>query len=247
MIPAFLINLDRSPDRLAAMHKEFGRVNVPFVRVAGIDAKRFTPDELTAYFAARSFSEDRLPGDAGAFMSHLEVWRMIAEGDAGFGAVFEDDVHLASDLPTLLASPQWIPADADLVRLEANNKMVLRHGRRIEATPRRKVFRAMSSAWGAAGYIISRATAQRFVSLPASTHTHIDWFLFKPTRSPVAASLTRYQVLPTVCIQDQVLNGANSTMKSIVSHGIREPSAPRDSSVLHWIFPNKKRPVYFLP
>ena len=35
-----------------------------------------------------------------------------------FAAVFEDDVHLAADIARLFSSVDWIPGDADIVRLE---------------------------------------------------------------------------------------------------------------------------------
>lgn len=246
MLPAILINLDRSPYRLAHMAVEFRRVGVLYNRLSGVDTRGWTPEEVDAYFSERSFSaEERLPGDAGAFISHLKAWRQIAAGDADAAAIFEDDVHLASDLKPLLASRNWIPADADIVRLESNAKMVLRDGRRIEATPKRKLYRAASGTWGAAGYIITRIAAARLVEIPVAEHTHIDWFLFKPTRSAVAASLICYQFLPALCIQDDYLRGGKESMSSVVSAGIRTVPHPPWPKPWAALFPNRKRPVPF--
>jgi glycosyl transferase family 25 len=247
MLPAYVINLDRSPDRLAAMRREFSRVGVDFRRFSGVDAARFSPDELSSFFARRpSFTEeDRHPGNAGVLLSHLGVWRAIAGAGDEFAAVFEDDVHLASDLTALLRSADWIPEDADLVRLEANNAMVLRGGGRIAVAPKRKVFRAVSNAWGTADYVVSRRAAEKLASAPESLHIHADWMLFKPSRSPVAAGLVRYQVLPAVCVQDELLNGTRATLRTVAGHGGQKLSKrPR---VLHWVLPNRKRPVPFLP
>ena len=70
--------------------------------------------------------------------------------------------------------------------------------------------------------------------------------MFKPTRSPVAASLGRYQIVPALCIQDHFLRGEAATMRSIVSDGIREVQ-PLRQSFLARVVPRRKRVVPFLP
>lgn len=244
---AFLINLDRSSDRLSQMETEFGRAGIAFTRFSGVDTLRWSPEEVADFFRARpAFSpEERLPGDAGAFLSHLGVWREIAAAEEPAAAVFEDDVHLAADLPNLLGASDWLPDDADIVRLESNAKMRLRDGRALALAPGRKLYRAASGTWGAAGYLITRQAAERLIELPASTHTHIDWFLFKPTRSSVAASLTCYQVSPALCIQDDYLKGARAGMQSVVSHGVRAVQAPPKPRLWDPLFPARKRAVPF--
>ena len=248
MLPAFVINLDRSPDRLEAMRQEFGRVGVPFTRFSGVDTLGMPAAELEAFFNLRPGFEPhrRLPGDAGNFLSHLRIWEAVTAGSEPVVAVFEDDVHLAADLPLLLSSADWLPDDADVVRFEANSRMVLSSGRPLPGLPKRKIYRAESGTWGTAGYVIRREAAARLAVTPAALHTHIDWFMFKPTRSPVAASLARYQIVPALCIQDHFLRGEQATMPSIVSDGIREVRPLRQSFLSRFI-PRRKRVVPFLP
>lgn len=103
MLPAILINLDRSRDRLAHMEAEFARVDVGFSRLSGTDTRSWTAEEADDFFRNRSFSpQERLPGDAGAFLSHRSAWRQNADGNSRAVAVFEDDVHLANDVKALL-------------------------------------------------------------------------------------------------------------------------------------------------
>jgi glycosyl transferase family 25 len=245
---AYLLNLDRSPDRLVMMRKEFDRVGVPFTRLSGVDTRGWSSEDMEAFFRERSFSpEERLPGDAGAFLSHLAAWQEIAAGEDRAAAIFEDDVHLASDLKQVLSTTDWMPADADIVRLESNSKMILRDGRKIGTAPRRKLYRAHSGTWGAAGYILTKEAAVRLAQVPTIEHTHIDWLLFKPTRSKVAASLVCYQFLPALCIQDDYLHGDKGQMQSIVSTGIRVVPKPPKPRPWAWLLPHRKRPVPFRP
>jgi glycosyl transferase family 25 len=244
----FLINLDRSADRLTEMRAEFGRLGINFTRFPGTDTLGLPKEELEEFFRLRPSFEPhrRLPGDAGNFISHFRLWGEIAAGDDSVAAVFEDDVHVAADMPALLSSEDWLPADADVVRLEANSRMVLRDGRRLASLPKRKIYRAVSGTWGTAGYVIRREAAARLAQIPAHLHTHIDWFMFKPTRSPVAASLSRYQIVPALCIQDQLLFGDRAKMRSIVSDGIRVVR-PQKQGLLSRFIPRRKQVVPFAP
>jgi glycosyl transferase family 25 len=247
---AFVINLDRSEDRLSHMQSEFGRIGATFTRFPAVDGARFSEAELADFARARKgISPGRwLAGEVGIFLSHFGVWQKIAAGGERAAAVFEDDVHLAHDLRVLLSTDAWIPADADVVRLETNRKMLLRHGRRIAIAPRRRIYRAASGTWGAAGYVLTRHAAAKLLQSAPSLHCPVDIFLFKPGRSPVAASLRCYQVVPAICIQSQLAAQRGPVFESLVGTEGRAPRASRRgwSSTIR-LLPWKKYLVPFRP
>jgi len=247
MMPVLLINLDRSVDRLRHMEREFARVGVPFTRLPAFDASAIRRAEAEQWIEQRpGFAKGEwLIGDIGAFSSHRNAWLAAAAASAEATAIFEDDVHLASDLRALLSDPSWIPPDADIVRLEANSKMVLRCRQKLGVTPTRSLYRAASGTWGAAGYIITKAAASRLAGLPPEQHTFIDSFLFKPTRSPVAAGLCCYQISPALCIQDDYLNGRSASIRSVVNDNSRLVTAPPKPRFYDGLFPGRKRAVPF--
>ncbi|RVA48701.1 MULTISPECIES: glycosyltransferase family 25 protein, partial [unclassified Mesorhizobium] len=72
-----VINLDRSPDRLAHVTAEFAKVGVSFDRVPAVDALH-RPE-----FAATSPS--LTPTEAACLMSHKVCWTIIADGEDAFG------------------------------------------------------------------------------------------------------------------------------------------------------------------
>lgn len=43
---------------------------------------------------------------------------MIAENNYPYGAIFEDDILFSAKAGTLIVDDGWIPADADIVKLE---------------------------------------------------------------------------------------------------------------------------------
>jgi glycosyl transferase, family 25 len=250
-LKAYVINMDRSEDRLTHMRQEFGRVGLSFERVAGIDGASLAADVVDDFRRNRIAAKPDgwQPAEIGCFFGHFEAWRRIAQGPDSWAAVFEDDIHVSPDLVPLLASADWIPRDADVVRLEGNRSMRLTHGRTIVPTPSRKVYRARSGTPGAAGYILARRTAARLIGVQPEFHSIPDVFLFKPKVSPVARALRRYQVVPAVCIQDEVLQrGVAARLKSQIKIRNTRGRAYRErSSPLLRLWPISRHAVPFKP
>ena len=217
-LKAYLINLDRSVDRLAHMQGEFARARLAFERIAAVDGAALHAKELEEFRETRSAANPNewLPGEVGCFLSHFEAWKRIAANSDHWGAVFEDDIRVSPDLGPLLASTNWIPAGADIARLEAYGSMRLSHGRAIAATPGRKLYRARSGTGGSAGYIVAREACLWLIETPPQLHTSLDVFLFKPRMSQVARKLRRYQIVPALCVQEEVLEGEDGSLKSLI-------------------------------
>ena len=197
------------------MHETLGRAGVELQRVSAIDGAALSAEALEEFRRTHTANLDGwLPGEIGCFLSHFEAWRRIAAHTDDWAAVFEDDVHVSPDLGPLLVSDDWIPTAADVVRLEANRPMRLAAGRPIDAAPGRRVYHALSGTAGAAAYILSRHAAAWIVETKPKLWTAADVFLFKPKISSVARKLRRYQVVPAVCIQEEVLERGNARLKS---------------------------------
>ena len=227
---AYVINLDRSADRLAHIRQQFAAAGAAFIRVPGIDDA-----EPRGCLSAR---------ERGCFLAHVRAWeRLFRHGDR-FAAVFEDDVHVARDLADLLRSDRWIPADADIVRLEANQPMKLSRGRAIPGLRRRRRVRRMRSrTWGSGGYLLSRAVAQRLLAAAPSADKALDGWLFD--RPPFA--MAAYQVTPAVCIQHQLVR--QDGLPSLIGGEERRLNPPRLKTRvgrLSRLLPNRKRPVVYL-
>lgn len=249
-LKTYLINLDRSGDRLAHMRTELARIGVAFERIPAIDGSTLPQAELETFRQARTAQKPGgwLEGEVGCFLSHIEAWRRIAAGSEAWATVLEDDVLLAADAGALLRSTDWIPAEAEIVRLEANRIMRLRGGHRIAAAPGRTVFRALSGSSGSAGYVIARHVAERLADSAAELHTSVDIFLFKPRMSPVARQLRRYQVVPAICVQDGVLEHGEAQLKSLIKSRITRGRGYRErSNPLLRLWPISRHAVPFRP
>src|SRR5262245_23908593 len=101
-IPALVINLDRSTDRLAHVRAEFARVGMGFERVAAVDGTNL-PASLQPYFcnAAGELISKLRPGEIGCYASHLAIWQRVAVSDTPT-LVCEDDITLPDGFRALV-------------------------------------------------------------------------------------------------------------------------------------------------
>ncbi len=198
---SYLINLDRSPERLDHMRGQFARIGCDFTRVAAVDGTKMAEEDMVAFRTGIPPSEHIwYPAQIGIFLSHMECWRQIAAGSDLFAAVFEDDAHFDDGMAGLLESDHWIPETADIVRLETT-RQGMRLGGLMGKINGMKLYEARSGGWGAAGYIIRRDVAEWLINCPRKLYTPVDYMLFhKP--SLIAACLKIAQFYPAPCVQD---------------------------------------------
>lgn len=186
----FLINLDRHPKRLNDVHRELSQVLTAdgqpisslIRRFSAIDANEnhlsYTTLELEPYYslADQLFVEpdDRIPLDiiesnqhiamskqeVAIALSHINVWKQIANGDSSFALVLEDDIYLIPGFSKYL-SKAWNDAGAafDVLYL---SYLRGRSGIRINGEYG-NVFRIAGGLWQLSGYVVSKKGAQRLL------------------------------------------------------------------------------------
>lgn len=103
----FLINLDRSTERLEKAAQQLNRLNVPFERIAAVDGSQLTKAEIDAAFdieqAERRTAYNLTIGEMGCYLSHVECWRRIIAEALDFAIVLEDDLVLDDGFPEAIA------------------------------------------------------------------------------------------------------------------------------------------------
>jgi glycosyl transferase family 25 len=190
----FIINLDRTPDRLDFMARQFVDLGLSFERVKAIDA---LCDPLPNGPRWRMLRQTEIA----CFLSHRDCWARIAAGAADYGCIFEDDVTLAPSAGEILRDGWAWPTGLDVVKLEAF-PMPARLSRKILQSPAPFVIRRLHSLHlGAAGYAVSRQGAARLLRVfETGVLEPADTFLFSP-HSPFFRGARIGQLLPALCIQ----------------------------------------------
>jgi glycosyl transferase family 25 len=90
----FLINLDRSPDRLATASRHFSDAGILFQRIDGFDASKEDVSSIPIDQAAFTKIHGRKfirKGEIGVYQSHLRAINSFLESDKDFAIILEDD------------------------------------------------------------------------------------------------------------------------------------------------------------
>ncbi|MBE7198910.1 MAG: glycosyltransferase family 25 protein [Parafilimonas terrae] len=157
----FVINLDRSPDRLALIEESFAACGLPFTRVPAVDGRALAapPEGLDPDRYRRTHGRDVQAGEIGCYFSHLKVFDAFLATPAEFAMVLEDDVRVTPEVCRLvddLTAP-GAPDDWDLVKFEAHHKSVP-----LALRPLRGPYRLcamLTRSTGSAAYLVNRTAA----------------------------------------------------------------------------------------
>lgn len=205
---AHVINLDRRPDRLAHVRAMAADRGFDFIRIAAVDGT----DPLFAARAAATpksrITKKRIgPYEIACFESHRKAWRALLDSRAAYGLVLEDDLIVTEDFGRLLADESWIPADADVIRLETYATLL-----RYDPAPAARVLgrglhRMRGSMMGGGAYILSRRIVERLLAETGNIREQVDVVLFH-RNSPVFRRLVIYQMVPAPAVQGNRRRGA---------------------------------------
>ena len=203
--PVFIINLDRRPDRWAAISADMVRLGIEATRIAAIDARNLASGS----------------GEEACALSHRKALEAFLASGRSAGLVLEDDAELADDIPAMLYSQDWWPEDCGLIKLDHTRKAKIRLlGPEIGRTPSDRQMRAISE-WvaGSAGYLINRETA-RVVMATLPPLMPIDRALFDLRHSVTARRIGPLQVVPALVRQrDEISDIAPPQRRSMRFQG----------------------------
>jgi len=193
---AYLINLDRNPERLEFMRGQLDRLGIAFERFPAVWGKGLSESERKAGFSrTRSFiaAGKRLSdAEVGVAMSHVGCCRRMVEGDVPYALVLEDDVVLSGGFPGALA------------RVEAfvnpgRPQLVLLSGYGVEgAESMPEEIRAEKSAWCADAYVLTLPAAKLILKANSPVITVAD--SFKRWRRRFGLEI--FRALPSTARQD---------------------------------------------
>ncbi len=215
-----LINLDRSPERLAEFHAEAAHCGLAFERLPAVDGRTLKEAEIAALVDPKFRFQPMGPGEIGIFLSHREAWRIAAAGPDRWTAVMEDDVRLADDVPALLAAIEEIDPDAGIVRLETALRRVLIDDDPVALSPGRALHPMRSWHSGTAAYAIHHNCAADLLARAERISDPLDQWLFNPL-SPLFATLKVGQVVPGAAVQAALRDAATAGAAAVSTSGRR--------------------------
>lgn len=120
--PSYVINLADNTVRMDNARAQLDAAGLPFHRIDAVNGWQLPEAEIARVYdihanAARA-RHDLVPAEIGCYLSHIDAWRAIADGDAPGGFIFEDDFDADDTLgATLHALSDDGGSDWDMVKL----------------------------------------------------------------------------------------------------------------------------------
>jgi glycosyl transferase, family 25 len=202
---SLLINLDRSPERLAFFSAQAERCGLVFERLSAVDGRVLSEEQRRAAVAERFEFQPLNAGEIGLFMSHRRAWQRIVDSGQAYGAVFEDDAVLSMALPAVLAGLERVAPAGDVFKLETTGRTVVLDNEVVSlAEGGHGLQRLRTWHGGTAAYAVSQAGAQRLLAGTAPLADPVDQVMFNPM-SRLSSSLLIYQHVPALAMQKNIL------------------------------------------
>lgn len=166
-LQTWVINLDRAPQRLARIRTQLQRLQLPFTRLAAVDAQALTPEQralLDEPAYRRKHGMRPVAGELGCYLSHVAVMRAFLASDATFALVLEDDVLLHDSLPAVLQGLMQHPGRWDVAKLSAVHRGTPQPY--LEVAPGHQLAVMLSRCTGSSAYLMNRSAAQAYLREP---------------------------------------------------------------------------------
>jgi glycosyl transferase family 25 len=235
-----VINLDRSPERLAEFRAEAARCGLDFERLPAVDGRSLSEAELAMLIDPEFRFQPMGRGEVAIFLSHRAAWRIAAAGPDRWTAVMEDDVRLADDVPALLDAVEEIDPDAGIVRLETTLRRVVLDDDALPLSPGRSLHRMRSWHGGMAAYAIHHNCARDLLERTERIADPLDQFLFNPM-SPAFRALTIGQVVPGAAVQAALLDRTKAGAAAASTSGRKTAPAGRWPRTRHGLATDARR------
>jgi glycosyl transferase, family 25 len=121
MWPVFVINMADNSARMDKCAAQLTAQGIAFQRFEAVNGRALSEGEAArAYDAAanvQKFRHSLLRGELGCYLSHIDIWQRIVEGEAPGAVVLEDDFSADSDLAKVLRALSDSGEPWDMVKL----------------------------------------------------------------------------------------------------------------------------------
>lgn len=120
----YVINLDRSPDRLAQMQEKLRALGVRFTRMSAVDGAKLSEDALhDSKVCTPMCAKFSSKGAIGCALSHRNVWHDVVRNGFRSVLVLEDDANFAERDFHARFTQAWraVPRDWEVVKIGASS------------------------------------------------------------------------------------------------------------------------------
>jgi glycosyl transferase family 25 len=212
----YLINLDRSPDRLEFFQDQANKVGISFERISAIDGRSLPESTWKTIIDKRFEFQPINVYEVAVFLSHKAIWERMIRDRVKMAAIFEDDAILAPQIANTFRSIENAKVSFDVIKLETTLRSVVLSESGVSLATGESLQQLRSWHGGTAGYIVSLEGAERLSKATNLISDQIDQAMFNPL-SKISSSLKILQCTPAICIQKELLHrGQPATFASTI-------------------------------
>jgi len=223
----FVINLDRSNDRLEHIKKKFNEQKITFQRVPAVDGTLLSEKKLSKIYdkehCIKLIGRELLAGEIGCALSHLKAWQNIIDSKLDGAFIFEDDIVFNTTFAEVQYLQNIHSNHASLFLLSPASEKLSKPLKSL-STDNIQIYHSKKTALGC-GYYINRQAAKNLISYFNLIHHPIDWW----------SKLRRRNIIHTYLVQ-------HISQKSIISP-LPEKKLP--STIQHNPIPSKKKKGFY--
>ena len=175
----YLVNMDRSTERLEIMSQRLATLGIAFERVAAVDGYKLADTAKKCVTAPNwRYPYYLTPGEIGCFLSHKKCWQKLVDSKDDWALVLEDDSFFHPKAKDYFQSTTWIPSGVKLIQFSfaiddtySDKILTLHNGCHLVRVKH-------SSPCGTYAYMISREAALQALTLSNKIEGPIDNFMF---------------------------------------------------------------------
>lgn len=210
---AYVINLDHRTERMREFLSKFSFIDVErFSAINGMhlyDSNDFSDDDVNFVFSNLIDRLKILPGVLGCWVSHVKLWRKLADSSDDFYLIFEDDAFFVDGYEEKLNSVlNYINRDVDLFYLGGRPiknfapKSMISNWDEIEVDDNFSVYSQVNFDFGpdfsrtTHAYIVTRWGAKKLLTLfeESSSLVAIDDWL-----TEIRPKINCFEIFPHLC------------------------------------------------
>lgn len=178
---SFIIHLQRATARKAQVKDISEKSPFEVQIVDAVDGSKLTKKDIENHYSNHPLYPLHYPftlteGEIGCFLSHRRVWQEIVDQNLSAALVFEDDVHIESEIFNKAVSLA-IPHIENIGYIQFQVREVLDLGKIIDKSGDIKIVQPSITPLRTSVQLISRKVAEKLLDLTQKIDRPIDGFL----------------------------------------------------------------------
>jgi glycosyl transferase family 25 len=212
-LQTYVINLDRSKDRLEAIAQQLQALGLSFSRIPAVDGRKATPEQR-AFLDETSYQKKHgktsLPGELGCYLSHVNAIQTFLLSDASFALILEDDAIFAEGFVDAFHELMRHPNKWDMVKLSGVHSGTPVPVHTLNSTHALSVM--FSKCTCSSAYLINRTAAQAYsekllpMTLPYDHEFDLGWKYQIKIRAVTPFPVIHNETVATTIVSGSVPN-----------------------------------------